>query len=49
VQLEDKLWAIVNNSRVSEGDDVDGATVTAVTHNSVVLKKEGSEINLRLK
>ena len=49
MHLEDGPRAIINNMRVVEGDDVDGAKVVSITDDTVVLKKQDSEIKLRLK
>ena len=48
MHLEDGLRAIINNLTVVEGDEVSGATVASITEHSVILKKGGSEITLRL-
>ena len=49
MHLEDGPRAIINNMRVSKGDDIDGAKVVSITDEAVVLKKQDSEIKLRLK
>ena len=49
MHLEDGPRAIINNMRVSKGDDIDGAKVVSITDETVVLKKQDSEIKLRLK
>lgn len=41
--------AVINNSIVSVGDSVDGATVAKIEKKNVVLKLNGSEISLELK
>ena len=48
MHLENGLRAIINNLTVVEGDEVNGATVTSITEDSVLLKKGSSEITLRL-
>lgn len=49
MHLEDGPRAIINNTRVAKGEDVDGAEVISITDDTVVLKKQGSEIKLRLR
>ena len=41
--------AIINNMRVAEGDDIDGAKVISINDDTVLLKKQDAEIKLRLK
>ena len=48
MHLEDGPRAIINNARVAEGAKIGGATVASITDDSVVLKKDGSEITLHL-
>lgn len=49
MHLEDGPRAIINGSTVVEGDVVGSAVVTRIEDNSVVLKKQNSEIVLHLK
>ena len=49
MHLEDGPRAIINNMKVSKGDDIDGAKVVSITDETVVLKKQDSEIKLHLK
>ncbi|MDD5436960.1 MAG: hypothetical protein PHX20_05395 [Candidatus Omnitrophica bacterium] len=49
MHLEDGPVAIINNSRVAEGDYVNDAVVASITDNTVVLKRRDSEITLHLK
>lgn len=49
MHLEGGPKAIINNSTVVEGDDVDGAVVTKITNNSVTLKRKNSELTVYLK
>ena len=49
MHLEDGPRALINNTKVAEGDDVDGAKVVSITDDTVVLRKQNAEIKLRLK
>ncbi len=49
MHLENGPLAIINNMRIAEGDDVNGAKVVSITDDAVLLRRQGSEITLRLK
>jgi hypothetical protein len=49
MRREDGFMAIINNSIVSEGDFVHGATVIRIDEQSVVLESKDAEITLSLK
>ena len=49
MHLEDGPRAIINNITVVEGDKIEGALVTSIDEDSVVLTRKNADITLRLK
>jgi hypothetical protein len=48
VNRNGKMKAIINNLKLSQGDNINGTTVASITEDSVTLRKDNVEIVLRL-